>query len=185
MVLAGVLMAGFAKTQNFPELEGRLGRGELLNLNTIQEPDQLLTCLNVFPPEQRQAAAERIWTAIELSRPIPNVGALARIRAIRPAFSKLKPLLVVRTPREFWQTYALWLFAYFSAFYIVHFLWRWRRFRGDPVILPALHLLSGVGLTLAVSLRDPLRDTLEFSTLAWGAALGSMLLLLPLIRLFN
>jgi hypothetical protein len=88
-------------------------------------------------------------------------------------FSKLKPLLVVRTPREFWQTYALWLLAYFSAFYVVHFVWRWRGFRGDPVILPALHLLSGIGLTLAVSLRDPLRDTLEFSKFAWGAALDA------------
>src|ERR1700682_4023888 len=68
MVLAGLLMAGFAKTQNFPDLEARLARGELLNLNTIQEPDQLRAFLSVFPPEQRQAAAERIWGAIELSR---------------------------------------------------------------------------------------------------------------------
>jgi cell division protein FtsW (lipid II flippase)/cell division protein FtsI/penicillin-binding protein 2 len=185
MVLFGLLMAGFAKTQNFPDLGARLGRGELLNLNAIHEPEQLLPFLIVFPPDQRQSAAEKIWTALERSKPLPNVGALARIRAVRPAFAKLKPLLVVRTPREFWQTFALWLLAYFSAFYVVHFVWRWRRFRGDPVILPALHLLSGIGLTLAISLRDPLRDTLEFSKFAWGAALGCLLLLLPLVRLFN
>ena len=185
MVLFGLLMAAFAKTQNFAEMEVRLERGELLNLNAIQNPEQLLPFLAVFPADARQAASERIWAALERSRPLPNVGALARIRAIRPAFSRLKPLLVVRTPREFWQTYALWLLAYFSAFYVVHFVWRLRGFRGDPVILPALHLLSGIGLTLAVSLRDPLRDTLEFSKFAWGAALGCLLLLLPLVRAFN
>ena len=185
MVLFGLLMAGFAKTQNFADLEARLERGELLNLNAIQNPEQLLPFLAVFSADARQAASERIWAELERSRPLPNVGALARIRAIRPAFSKLKPLLVVRTPREFWQTYALWLLAYFSAFYVVHFVWRLRGFRGDPVILPALHLLSGIGLTLAVSLRDPLRDTLEFSKFAWGAALGCLLLLLPLVRVFN
>src|SRR5437868_3157189 len=185
IALCGLLMAAFAKTQNFPDLEARLGRGELLDLNAIQSSEQLLPFLAVFPSEARQAAADKVWDALERSRPLPNVGALARIRAIRPAFAKLKPLLVVRTPREFWQTYALWLCAYFVAFYIVHFVWRWRGFRGDPVILPALHLLSGIGLTLAVSLRDPLRDTLEFSKFAWGAALGCLLLLLPLVRVFN
>src|SRR5260370_33995504 len=107
MVLAGVLMAGFAKTQNFPELEGRLGRGELLNLNTIQEPDQLLTFLNVFPPEQRQAAAERIWTAIQPPRRLPDVGALARIPATRPAFSKLHASVGVFPSPAFCETSSL------------------------------------------------------------------------------
>ena len=38
---------------------------------------------------------------------------------------------------------------------------------------------------LAVSLRDPLRDTLEFRKFAWGVALGCALLLLPLFRFFH
>ena len=42
--------------------------------------------------------------------------------------------------------------------------------------LPAIHLLTGIGLILAVSLRDPLRDTLEFSKFAWGVALGCLVL---------
>ncbi len=42
-----------------------------------------------------------------------------------------------------------------------------------------------MGLILAVSLRDPLRDTLEFSKFAWGVALGCLVLLLPSLRVFN
>ena len=48
-----------------------------------------------------------------------------------------------------------------------------------------MHLLTGIGLILAVSLRDPLRDTLEFSKFAWGVALGCLVLLLPSLRAFN
>ncbi len=186
MVSAGLLMTGFAKTQNFPDIEARLERGELLNLNAVRTPEQVLPFLNALPnAEERQAAAEKIVAAISPSKPLPNVGALAHIRAIRPVFAKLKPLLVVRTPREFRQNYAGWLLLYLAAFYAVHFIWRKRGFRGDPSILPALHLLSGMGLTLALSLRDPLRDTLEFSKFAWGASLGCLLLLLPLLRPFH
>ena len=36
-----------------------------------------------------------------------------------------------------------------------------------------------------MSLRDPLRDTLEFSKFAWGVALGCLVLLLPSLRAFN
>ncbi len=185
MVCMGLLMAGFAKTQDFPELQAKLGRGELLNLNQVTEREQLLPFLLATNPDERQAEADQIWEVIERSKPLPNVGALVRVRAIRAVFPKLKPLLVVRTPVEFWRSFALWLCAYFAAFYAVHLIWRWRGFRGDPSVLPALHLLSGMGLVLAVSLRDPLRDTLEFSKFAWGAALGCLLLLLPLVRLFN
>ena len=73
------------------------------------------------------------------------------------------PTVIVRTPREFYRKYAQWVAIYFAGFFLVHITWRWRRFRGDPAILPALQLLTGIGLTLAVSLKDPLRDTLEFA----------------------
>jgi cell division protein FtsW (lipid II flippase)/cell division protein FtsI/penicillin-binding protein 2 len=186
IVLAGLLMAALAKTQDFAQLEAKLARRELLNLNTATDSGQLLPFLLGFQnPEDRQSAADQVWATIERAKPLPNAGSLAKLRAIRATFPKLKPLLVVRTPREFWRALALWLFTYFAAFYAVHFLWRWRGFHGDSAILPTLHLLSGLGLILAVSLRDPLRDTLEFSKFAWGAALGCLLLLLPLVRLFN
>ena len=187
MVGAGLLLVYSAKTQNFPGLETGLARGELLDLSRVNAPEQLLPFLLVFPEEgARQAAAEKTFQYAAAHRPLPNVGALARLRgagkqALLP-LAKLKPVFVVRTPGEFRTQFLLWCAVYFAGFYAVFLVWRWSGFRGDFALLPALHLLSGVGLILAVSLRDPLRDTLEFSKFAWGVGLGCIVLLLPSLR---
>ena len=47
-----------------------------------------------------------------------------------------------------------------------------RGFRGDQTFLPATLLLSGIGLILMVSLRDPVRDNLLFVDFAQGVAGG-------------
>ena len=99
--------------------------------------------------------------------------------------AKLKPAFVVRTTQEYQTQFLIWIAVYFAAFYAVFLVWRWSSFRGDFAILPAVHLLTGVGLILAVSLRDPLRDTLEFSKFAWGVALGCLMLLIPSLRAVN
>src|SRR6202023_1378940 len=116
-----------------------------------------------------------------------NVGALARLRVseAKLPLTRLKPLVVVRTPREFQIQFIAWIGAYFAGFYIVFLVWRWSGFRGDFAILPALQLLTGIGLILSASLRDPLRDTLEFSKFAWGVGLGCLVLLLPSLRPSN
>jgi cell division protein FtsW (lipid II flippase)/cell division protein FtsI/penicillin-binding protein 2 len=99
--------------------------------------------------------------------------------------AKVKPAFVVRSPREYQVQFLTWIAAYFAGFYVVFLVWRWSGFRGDFAVLPAVHLLTGVGLILAVSLRDPLRDTLEFSKFAWGVALGCLVLLVPSLRIVN
>ncbi len=173
IVGCGLALVVAAKTQDFPDLQGRLDRGELLNLNAVAAPDKLLPVLE----------NDRVWNYLQQHRPLPNVGALARLRLF--PLAKVKPLLIVRTPQEFLRTYVSWMLAYLAAFWLVHLAWRTRRFRGDPAILPALLLLTGMGLILMVSLRDPLRDTLEFKKFASGVLLGCGLLLLPLFRLFQ
>jgi cell division protein FtsW (lipid II flippase)/cell division protein FtsI/penicillin-binding protein 2 len=184
LVACGLILVSSAKTQDFADTQARLARGELLNLNTISAPNQLLPALQIIGnPAQRQIDAERFASFLKLHEPIPNVGSLAHLRLI--PISKIKPLLVVRTPKEFFHTFALWAIIYIAAFWCVHLCWRWRQFRGDPAILPALHLLTGIGLILMVSLRDPLRDTLEFKKFAWGVVLGCAMLLLPLLRAFQ
>ena len=222
LVCAGLAAVLFAKTLNFADSSARLSQGELLNLNAVTKPDELLPALQIFPDaSERQLVAERIARYIQAHRPLPNVGALARLRVSqkeiesRPEWhtlrdqlqqqmarqqgkprkgelrlalipvAKLKPMLVVRTPREYRQAFAGWIALYLVSFYIVHLAWRRQGFRGDPAILPAVHLLSGLGLILAISLRDPLRDTLEFSKFSWGVALGCAVLLLPLFRFFD
>lgn len=192
LVVGGLAHVFFAKTQDFAQLQARLDRGELVNLNAVREPEDLLPYLQIISDEgQRVEAARRIVAAVESSRPLPNVGALARLRSSGDpkvrllSLGSFKPLAVVRTPRQYRVAFLQWAAIYLLAFYLVHLAWRWARFRGDPAILPALHVLTGLGLMLAVSLRDPLRDTLEFSKFGWGVAAGCALLLLPLLKPFN
>ncbi|MBV9771570.1 MAG: FtsW/RodA/SpoVE family cell cycle protein, partial [Bryobacterales bacterium] len=192
MVGAGLLLVYSAKTQNFPQISGALARGELLDLNRVTKPEQLLPFLNVFQDEaQREAIANKIfgYIATQNGEALANVGALARLRAAPHVpllpLAKLKPAFVVRTPGEFQTQFLIWIALYLAAFYALFLIWRWSAMRGDFAMLPAIHLVTGIGLILAVSLRDPLRDTLEFSKFARGVALGCLVFLLPSLRAFN
>ncbi len=185
LVAIGLLMVYSAKTQNFPELSRALAHGELIDLNRVTKPEQLLPFLEVFQDEAaRERVASKIFDYLSTHPQLPNVGALARLHLGMP-LAKLKPALVVRTPGEFQTQFLIWIALYLAAFHVVFLIWRWSGLRGDFAILPAIHLLTGIGLILAVSLRDPLRDTLEFSKFAWGVALGCLVLLLPSLRAFN
>jgi cell division protein FtsW (lipid II flippase)/cell division protein FtsI/penicillin-binding protein 2 len=190
LVAAGLLMVYSAKTQSFAESSAALAHGELIDLNEVIKPEQLLPFLKVFQDDaQREQVAGKMFDYVSTHRPLANVGALARLRSAPHVpllpLAKLKPTFVVRTPAEFQTQFLIWIAIYLAAFHIVFLIWRWSGLRGDFAILPAIHLLTGIGLTLAVSLRDPLRDTLEFSKFAWGVALGCLVLLAPSLRMFQ
>ncbi len=74
---------------------------------------------------------------------------------------------------------------FFAGFYLVALAWKLRRFGGDRALLPALHLLAGMGFILMIGMRDPLRDTLEFHKFAIGVFLGCLLLALAALRGFD
>ena len=88
----------------------------------------------------------------------------------------LKPRLVVRGPEQYKRQLALWLGLFLAGFAAVHVVFRVRRFAGDQLLLPIAFVLSGLGLLVMVSVRDPLRDTLLFRTFAQGV-LGGLVLL--------
>ena len=92
--------------------------------------------------------------------------------------ARLKPFFVVRDRSQFRNQLILWSILFFCCFWSVHIFWSVRRTGGPQYVLPSVVLLSGVGLTLMVTLRDPLRDTLAFSTFAQGAAAGCVVLAL-------
>jgi cell division protein FtsW (lipid II flippase) len=131
-----------------------------------------------------------------------NVGALARIRiraeevrgsssarlrarlAAAPPGAETIPLLttgeiaeikrsvIVRGPSAFRSTLGWGVLFYVLAFHAVALYWRARRYRGDPWLLPIVHMLSGLGLAALLALQDPLRDRLLVADFAIGVALG-------------
>jgi cell division protein FtsI/penicillin-binding protein 2/cell division protein FtsW (lipid II flippase) len=90
----------------------------------------------------------------------------------------LKPYFRVRERREYRNQLLIWSALFLAGFYAVHVWWRVRGFRGDNLLLPVMHALSGIGLILMVSLRDPVRDTLMFSDFALGVVVGCAALVL-------
>ena len=92
--------------------------------------------------------------------------------------ARLKPFFVVRDRSQFRNQLILWSVLFFCSFWAVHIYWWVRGIRGPQYVLPSVLLLSGVGLTLMITLRDLLRDTLAFSSFAQGVAGGCVVLAL-------
>jgi cell division protein FtsW (lipid II flippase) len=201
-LLAGtlVLLFGFylvyqAKARDFAQIESGLANQQLLNLNQLNAREDLLPFLQIFSePAERQYVARRIYDA---SGNLPNTGALARLRVsdaevettrglkgfagrhtllTREQFQQLKSSFVVRLPGQFRRAFLLWMAVFFAAFWAVSLWWSARAFGGDRALLPALLMLTGIGLILMISLRDPVRDSLLFVDFAQGVAAGCILL---------
>src|SRR5258708_1754112 len=92
-------------------------------------------------------------------------------------FAQLKPSVRVRMVGAFLRQFLIWSVLLLAGFFAVHYVWRFRAFTGDNLMLPAIAALSGAGLILMVSLRDPLRDTLMFADFAQGVFWGCLVLI--------
>jgi cell division protein FtsI/penicillin-binding protein 2/cell division protein FtsW (lipid II flippase) len=172
LVAAGLVLAYAGKSQAFA------GADRLVNVNTVGSAEELKPLAG--------PAADGLFEFLERKRPIANIGALAPLRrTMRLPLARLKPSMAVRTPAEFRADLVEAAALFFGGFYLVALAWGLGRFRGDRALLPALHLLSGIGLILMVSMRDPLRDTLEFHKFAVGVFLGCLLLALAALRAFD
>jgi cell division protein FtsW (lipid II flippase) len=176
LVAAGLFQVHRAKSQGLGEVEAGLSAKRLLNLNELGAREELIPALTPFFPKSRErdAAARDIYY---LTGSLSNVGGIAQRKLLTgEQFRQLKPLLVVRRPAQFQRAFYLWCGIFLGAFWLVHLYWSMRGFRGDPLFLPALLTLSGIGLILMVSLRDPVRDNMLFVDFAQGAAAGAVLL---------
>ena len=202
LVAVGLYQVHRAKSQGLTEIDHGLAAKQLLNLNTADTQEQILPALTPWTdPAERVFVARKIF-AVANGR-LSNVGAIARIRVTADEVSRtrglksfrdrmggresiplltsdqfraLKPLFVVRTSAQFHSAVFRWALIFFAAFLLVHVWWSLRGFAGDQLFLPAVLLLSGIGLILMISLRDPVRDNLLFVEFAQGAALGALLL---------
>ena len=195
LVLFGLFRVYRAKTRSFAGIEGGLAAKQLLNLNDLTAREDLLPYLGIFTePAERQFVARRIYDA---SGSLPNVGAIARLRVsdaeVEAArglksfrgrhalltgeqFRQLKPSFVVRRPAQFRRAFFIWIAVFFAGFWAAHLWWSVRGFPGDQLLLPSVLMLTGLGLNLMVSLRDPVRDSLLFVDFAQGVAAGCVLL---------
>ncbi|HYG99750.1 MAG TPA: FtsW/RodA/SpoVE family cell cycle protein [Terriglobales bacterium] len=216
VIAVGLVLVYRAKANSFAETGLQLEAKRLLNLNDLASRNDLLPFLTVLPDgASRELAARKIYAS---AGSLPNTGAIATIevtrtevRRLRGAaelrkrfeatqrdslpiltrdeFRVLKPFFVVRRPAVFTRNLLLWSIVFFVGFVLVHIWWRLRGFTGDRSLLPAVLLLSGIGLILMVSLRDPLRDTMIFIYFAQGVFGGCVLLALASVldydRLFS
>src|SRR5215471_6844992 len=176
LVTGGLWLVHRAKSAPLTEVQAGLASKRLLNLNALGAREDLLPGLAPLFTKQREReeAARQIYY---LSDKLPNVGAIMRTRLLTgEQFRRLKPQLVVRTPADFERGFRLWAGLFFVAFLLAHVYWSIRGFAGDQMFLPAILLLSGIGLILMISLRDAVRDTLLFVDFAQGAALGVVLM---------
>ena len=79
VIASGLFLVFKAKSHTFPEIDQGLASRLLLNLNALSSREDLLPFLTVVgDPGERQFVARRIYDA---SGSLPNVGALARMRA--------------------------------------------------------------------------------------------------------
>ncbi len=155
-------------------------------LTDVDSPEKLLPALTVFPdPQERQRIASKIFDALaDREGVVPNTVVIERIKGdsgpllTRAQFAQIKPQIAVRSVAVFRQNFLIWTGAILAAFLLTHIVWSVRGFTGSWVFLPLLLLLTGMGLALMLSLRDPLRDTLIFIPFAQGVAAGCIVMLI-------
>ncbi len=185
LIIAGVYLVLQAKTAQRGDIS------KTINLNALERREQLLPVLIGIAPSSRDrlALAAKIFERTQ-DAPMANVGTLARGGLLTPTqVAQLKSHFIVRTPAQFETALLERVSVYFLLFYALHIFWRFRAFRGDERILPAIHLLTGCGLILMLALRDPLRDTLSFSDFSMSVILGVIAMgiasMLDMERLFG
>jgi cell division protein FtsW (lipid II flippase)/cell division protein FtsI/penicillin-binding protein 2 len=84
----------------------------------------------------------------------------------------LKPGVVVRTPGDYRRVIVASLALFMISFWLAHLVRAWRGTTGDGLLLPVVHLLTGLGLMVMMAIRDPLRDMVIASTVTGGIAAG-------------
>ena len=200
VVLVGLLVMSRALGREMAETAAELAESSAVSLNAEELGGPLSTLLATVLPMRSSAEVGNAIVERRAALPgkrYPNVGAIADLRNAdgerllsSAEFRALKPSLVVRTPAEFRGQYWLWSLLSLAALLTVHVVWRARGFAGDGVMLAAVTVLSGVGLLMMASVRDPLRDLLLMRPFAQGVIGGAIVLLVasmvdferPLIR---
>ena len=184
VLLFGLWLTYIEQTTTFATFAADVRNGELVNLSSIRDDSALMPRLTMFAERSEKAVvAAAVLERVHGAQPITHVGALASVTRPGPnateiaAFSRadiaeLKGGFVVRTPDAFQRQITIAIAVFMLAFWAAHLV-RWRFGAvGDPLLLPVVHLLTGLGMVAMLALRDPLRDTVAVATVAGGIAAG-------------
>ncbi len=206
VILAGMVLAHAAQVRRVAATVPAAGVLALRALNAPAELEPVLTMFE--SPFERQEAARALFLRAIAEPPLQHVGGLAgvtlpasdirrdaRFVQLRPRLERragstevavlsaaelaaIKPRLAVRTIDEFNARVGRATAWFLAAFWLAHLFRRWRRRDDDPVLLPAVMLLCGIGMITMLGLRDPLRDTIAAALFAGGATGGVLVLVL-------
>ena len=133
-------------------------------------PEHVGSLATVTLPAAQVRADARLTRLRERLSLRPNTTAVALLSSADLA--AIKPRLTVRSAREFGIRTAGAIAGMLAVFWLAHGFRRWRGRDDDPVLLPSVLLLCGVGMMAMLALRDPLRDTMAIETFAWGVTAG-------------
>jgi cell division protein FtsW (lipid II flippase)/cell division protein FtsI/penicillin-binding protein 2 len=205
VVLFGLGLAYSARVARLEEVTPPAGVIPLHALKAPADLEPALSMFD-SPYERTFVARALFERAAPPATPVDHVGALADVRvpaqAVRgdrrlvqlrarlagrdeardvPVLSRqdivlLKPRLSVRSLGQFTRHFTGAVLAFIAVFWIAHLFRRWRGRQDDPLLLPALMLLCGIGMMTMCALRDPIRDTIAAGVFAGGVVLGVTLL---------
>ena len=194
-----------AYRQQLSEVRTANAGAVLVDLNRAAE-SAIAPALTVFPTAaEREFAARAIATRVNDKGPLTHVGALTSVTVAAADVRKnrrlatlnarlgdrrmpplavftaadvaaIKQNLAVRSLDEYRRGIGYIALVFLAAFWLVHLVRRIAGRTGDLLLLPAMQLLSGLGLMAMIALRDPLRDTDAALGFAHGVALGCLAL---------
>jgi cell division protein FtsW (lipid II flippase) len=125
-----------------------------------------------------EARRNRSWNPITwIMSLIRTPDTTIRVRVLN-GLGSMKISFIVRTPGEFLTSLMIWSLFFFGSFFGLHLYWRIRRFEGDGLILPPIFLLCGIGFLMMIGMRDPLRDSLDFTDFTVGVGAGCAVMLI-------
>ena len=146
------------------------------NINTATAA-QLAQTLSVGPDTAQALVAAR-------GRGWSSVYGLRHAKALKDVpTADIDDKFVARTPADVLRLFWGGVAAFIVVWWLAHAILRKSAPAADPFLLPFTALLSGLGLMLVYSVKDPYRDSMAFTGQVWGIALYGMLaLLIPLTR---
>nr|MDQ2688425.1 FtsW/RodA/SpoVE family cell cycle protein [Armatimonadota bacterium] len=93
---------------------------------------------------------------------------------------------VARLPADVTRGFVGGAALFVLAFFLMHALLRKAAPDADPFLLPLVAFLSGIGLMMVYTVKDPYRDTFVFVGQVWGITVyGLIALAVPLLRVFG